>query len=65
MKKSEECKKCKRTLPKNYNHKLCENCTNKKLKNLKNSVTLIGSVVIFVGGTALKIATKGVINIKK
>lgn len=55
-------KKCQRPLPEGYKHKYCENCRNKQVNRIKDAGK---AVAVFVGGTALTIATKGRINPKK
>ncbi|MDD2216223.1 MAG: hypothetical protein PHE41_06615 [Eubacteriales bacterium] len=58
-------KKCQRPLPEGYKHKHCENCRNKCVKRIKDAGKAVAGVVVFVGGTALTIVTKGKINPKK
>mgnify|MGYP006894309092 CR=1 FL=1 len=58
-------KKCQRPLPEGYNHKYCENCRNKHVKQIKDVGKSVASVTLLIGGTVLAIATKGKINPKK
>ncbi len=64
MKKNDEiiiCKNkdCQKILPKDYKHKLCESCRNKRIDKVKN----FGKGALAVGGTLLSIGiaviTKG------
>lgn len=60
---NKNCKKCGRPLPDGYKHKKCENCRNKSAKAMRDTgKTLLGAAV-FIGGTAITIATKGKVNI--
>jgi hypothetical protein len=61
-------KKCQRPLPEGYKSKYCENCRNghvKRIKDAGKAVASVAGVAVVVGGTALKIITKGKINPKK
>lgn len=59
MEKKCKNKKCQRTLSEGYKHKYCENCRNEQVKRIKDTGKAALSVVALVGGTALKMATKG------
>ncbi|MEN8908053.1 MAG: hypothetical protein ABF289_19035 [Clostridiales bacterium] len=58
-------KKCQRPLPEGYKHKYCENCRNENVKRIKDAGKAVAGMAILIGGTALTIATKGKINLKK
>lgn len=64
MKKSDEIRRCKnkdcqKILPKDYKHKLCESCRNKRIKKVKD----IGKDALGVVGTlGLVVITKGKIG---
>ena len=55
-------KKCQRPLPEGYNYKYCENCRNEHVKAVKNAGKAVASFTALV---AIRIATKGRINLKK
>lgn len=57
------CKKCQKPLPDGYKHKKCEACRNKAVQNLKNGGKAALGVAVFVGSTAIAIATKGKIDL--
>lgn len=61
-----KCKKkrCQRPLPEGYKHRYCENCRNTHVKRFKDTGKAVFGVVFLVGGTVLKVATKGKINPK-
>jgi len=65
MEKKCKNKKCQRPLSEGYKHKYCENCRNEYVKRIKNTGKAALSVMVFVGGSVLTIATKGKINPKK
>lgn len=59
MKKSDEIRRCKnkdcqKILPKDYKHKLCESCRNKRIEKVKD----IGKCVLGVIGIAVIIKGK-------
>lgn len=59
-------KKCQRILPEGYKHKYCEYCRNMRASLIKENGKKVLNVALFIGGTAVTIATKGKISpIKK
>lgn len=62
MEKKCKNKKCQRILPDGYKHKYCENCRTEQAQKAKNFGKGALSVVVFIGGTIVTIATIGKIN---
>lgn len=58
-------KKCQKILPEGYKHFYCENCINEHVKVAKNIGKVVLSTTVLVAGTAVSIATKGKINLRK
>lgn len=58
-------KKCQKILPEGYKYHYCENCRNEHVRAAKNIGKGVISVAFLVGGTAVSIATKGKINLRK
>lgn len=56
------CKKCGKILPEGYKYRCCENCRNEKVQKAKDIGKGVLGVVIFFGGIAVTVATKGKIN---
>lgn len=55
-------KKCQRPLPEGYKHRYCENCRNEQIKQIKDIGKATLGLVIFAGGTALTVVTRGKIK---
>lgn len=58
-------KKCKRSLPKGYKHRYCENCRNDGIKLIKDTGKAALGMVVLVGGPVVAAIAKGKINLKK
>jgi len=52
------CKKCKRPLPSDSKHLLCENCRGKVIEKGKKGIAGIGTAVISLGTIIVKIASE-------
>lgn len=57
--KMKKCKKCEKQLPDGYKRNMCENCIGKKAKKVRSLLEVALSVALVIGGTMVKIATKG------